>query len=468
MNRKERGGIMANKKCIFTLFLAFITLVFAVANTSATTWTIEMVDDTNYYYLSSRAIAIDAGGHPHIVYGSRGSNLYHAYHDGTSWYYETVDSRAGGYASVVLDKSDKMHISYGNVGSGTTIGGPLKYATNASGSWEITTVDSSFSGGYTSIALDTSGKMHISYGNSAVLKYATNTSGSWEITTVDSFPGEYSSIAIDTSGKAHISYGILGRTDAALKYATNISGSWEITTVDGGGEYTSIALDTFGKVHISYGILGGPKAALKYATNTSGSWEITTVDSVLSGYTSIVLDTSGKVHISYGISGTTMDALKYATNISDSWEITTVDSNLGGYTSIALDASDKVHISYGTAIGYDTSILKYAANSPQSTECLPVSITAYPNNLKIKKKESDGVIVGIRGEDDCPTKGITVHVKINKADQKRVSVSPEEGATTDANGEAIFTFTGKKKGKAKATFTVNSLEYKEKITILVK
>ena len=65
--------------------------------------------------------------------------------------------------------------------------------------------------------------------------------------------GYYTSIALDTSGKAHISY--CDDTNDDLKYATNGSGSWVTTTVDSGGDvgrYTSIALDTSGKAHISY------------------------------------------------------------------------------------------------------------------------------------------------------------------------------------------------------------------------
>ena len=68
-------------------------------------------------------------------------------------------------------------------------------------------------------------------------KYATNVSGSWVATTVDSSGqvGEYTSIALDSSGKAHISY--LDDTNYGLKYATNASGSWVATTVDSGTYY---------------------------------------------------------------------------------------------------------------------------------------------------------------------------------------------------------------------------------------
>ena len=142
----------------------------------------------------------------------------------------------------------------------------LIFSKKAIDSWVITTVDSSGgeSGEYPSIALDSSDKAHIVYFYSYTtqeyitqeffapplsrdLKYATNASGSWVITTVDSSGGEYTSIALDSSNKVHISYSAWG----PLQYATNASGSWVITTVDS-GEYPSIALDSSDRAHISY------------------------------------------------------------------------------------------------------------------------------------------------------------------------------------------------------------------------
>ncbi len=56
------------------------------------------------------------------------------------------------------------------------------------------------------------------------LKYATNVSGTWVAATVDSdswaLLGGYSSIAIDASGKVHIGY---SDSSGDLKYATSIS-----------------------------------------------------------------------------------------------------------------------------------------------------------------------------------------------------------------------------------------------------
>ncbi|MDO8282508.1 MAG: PKD domain-containing protein, partial [Thermodesulfovibrionia bacterium] len=228
---------------------------------------------------------------------------------------------------------------------------------------------------YTSIAVDSSNKVHISYIAFFQLKYATNASGSWMTTAVDSGGSsyQYTSIAIDSSDKVHISY--RDATNLDLKYASNASGSWMTTAVDSTGDvgyYTSVAIDSSDKVHISY--YDSTNFDLKYATNASGSWVKTTVDSTSSvgGYTSIAIDSLGKVHISYYDSTNTN--LKYVTNASGSWMTTTVDStgDVGSYTSIAIDSWDKVHISYFNATNSD---LKYATNAPNCSytfiRCVP-------------------------------------------------------------------------------------------------
>jgi hypothetical protein len=140
-----------------------------------------------------------------------------------------------------------VHISYREWFTYT-----LKYATNASGSWVTETLDAIGWGGATSIGLDSSDNVHISYhvdiDSTKSLKYATNASGSWVTDTVDR--GINPSIALDSSDNVHISY-----HNNDLMYATNASGSWATETVDSSGWvgwYSSIALDSLENVYISY------------------------------------------------------------------------------------------------------------------------------------------------------------------------------------------------------------------------
>ena len=265
----------------------------------------------------------------------------------------TLDStgRVGDHNSIAIDSNDHSHLAYYYSYNSQTVE-DLIYATDKSGSWVITTLDSADSVGmHTSIAIDSNSAVHISYYDETNndLKYATDKSGSWVLTTVDSTGdvGVDTSIDIDSNDSVHISY--YDSTNDDLKYATDKSGSWVNTTLDSSatmGRYSSIALDSNDAVHISYNDV--TNRTLKYATDKSSTWVLSTLDSSNSvgRDTSIDIDSNDKIHISY-LDYTSWD-LRYATDKSGSWVFSTIDSagNVGWYTSTALDSNDAVHISY--------------------------------------------------------------------------------------------------------------------------
>ena len=223
----------------------------------------------------------------------------------------------------------------------------------------------------TSIAIDSNDAVHISYFDSTNrdLEYATCSSGcttasNWITTSVETtgVVGYYTSIAIDSTDAVHISY--FDSTNRDLEYATCSSGcttasNWITTSVETTGVvgyYTSIAIDSTDAVHISY--FDNTNDDLKYATCSSGcttasNWDDVSVDITghVGRYTSISIDSNDNAHISYY--DTTNSDLKYATcssgcTTASNWDKVSVDTSgsVGYYTSIAIDSIDTIHISY--------------------------------------------------------------------------------------------------------------------------
>ncbi|HDR06442.1 MAG TPA: fibronectin type III domain-containing protein [Candidatus Coatesbacteria bacterium] len=273
------------------------------------------------------------------------------------WHIEVVDSagNVGEHTSLALDSSGRPHISYYD-GSGKT----LKYARWTGSQWQVETVDSAGAvGRHTSLALDGSGNAHISYhdADNGQAKYARWRGSAWQLLAVDAAYGKPTSLALDPSGWARISYQG-GAYD--LLYARWDGASWQLQTVDADGnvgDYSSLALDPSGNPCISYQDLSNN--ALKYARWTGSQWQVETVDPggyVGRQFTSLALDSAGRPRISYY---STRGELRCARWTGDEWLLETVDSagNVGLYTSLVLDGSGNPHISY---FDLDKGDLKYA------------------------------------------------------------------------------------------------------------
>lgn len=325
------------------------------------------------------SIAVDASGHAHISYAAGGSfhfnpvgSLKYATNAAGAWMTETVDNAGdvGGYSSIALDSAGRVHISYYDYTNDN-----LKYATNSSGTWITAVLDSPGSvGSFTAIAADISDNLHISYYDDTndTLKYATNASGTWVTASIGpaNWPG-FTSIALDPSGHVYIT--CIASND--LRLYTNAAGTWDSETIDNdvadnsnSGMYTAVAADAAGDIHIAY--MDKSEGSLKYATNTAGSWVITeveTINGITGEYVALALDSLNKAHISY--SSFTEPSVRYATNRSGTWVITHVENyasdNLYAwrYTAIAVDLSDTVHMSFFKEI-YQAEKLKYAAFDP--------------------------------------------------------------------------------------------------------
>ena len=143
--------------------------------------------------------------------------------------------------------------------------------------------------------------VHISYYSGGGLNHATDASGSWVHTNVDSLMvTDLQWPLIQT-----INYTFLMITlEDAIKYATDVSGEWVNITIDDDNALTfkSIGVDSGNNVHITYMQLGNANSKhLKYAADISGSWTTTSVDSSTNSMkeVSLVIDSDDGVHISF-------------------------------------------------------------------------------------------------------------------------------------------------------------------------
>ena len=281
-----------------------------------------------------------------------------------------IVANEGIWNTLAIDSTGKRHVAY-NANT------ELYYATDKSGSWVSTLVDSTLTvGRFTDIAVDSNDKVHISYydDSNKDLKYATDESGSWVVTVIDSlgFVGTYTSIAIDSSDKIHISYH--DDTNQDLKYAWCSSGcstgsSWTTSTIYTTGDtglQSEIIIGSLGTVHIAF--YDSSIKGLMYGTDQSGSWVFTVVDNIGSGsYTtggqpSIALDSSGNIHIVHRDVSST--GLRYATcttscSLSGSWALGIIENagNVGQQSSLVIDSNDKLHASY---YDHGNSALRYS------------------------------------------------------------------------------------------------------------
>jgi hypothetical protein len=201
-------------------------IVTYMTNTTGV-WTSKVIGNNGVIYggAATCAIAVDTAGKAYVgSYDYTNQVLKYTTNALGSWATETVDSAVdvGLHTAIAVDAGGKTHLSYYDVTNGD-----LRYATNATGSWVIQTVDRAGDvGRAVAIALDANGSAHISYIDvtNNFLKYATNASGSWVTSTKDVvatppwYSAYYTSIAVDSTGKVHISY---RGEENHLRYVTN-------------------------------------------------------------------------------------------------------------------------------------------------------------------------------------------------------------------------------------------------------
>ena len=296
-----------------------------------------------------------------VGYEATSDDMKLAYYYDGSWTTSVIQNSVTPlqYPSIGIDSAGVIHITYLDLTNNL-----LRYATNASGTWQVSDIDtttasvSNLASGIipgTDLVIDSTDIVHIVFStkdptnNKQSINYTTNQGGSWASTVISDILKDAvdPAIALDSNDKAHVSY--YRDTGSDLIYATNEGGAWTREIVEetlNVGKYSSIAVDYNDEVHISY--LKANNDALKLASGSTGSWAISTVKANHNvEHTSIVADSNGDLHIIYSYSDFASNKkLYYFTNESGSW-VDTILTNDGGLScSISIDTNDDIHIAH--------------------------------------------------------------------------------------------------------------------------
>ncbi len=123
---------------------------------------------------------------------------------------------------------------------------------------------------------------------------------SWEIGTASWRYGVYTSLALDSQARAHISY--FDVSSQLLAYSRFDGRTFQTEVVDdarGAGNYDAIALDSQDQPHISYFYSYNGVNQLRHAHFDGTAWQIETVAGGSVGPTSLKLDKQGLPHIAF-------------------------------------------------------------------------------------------------------------------------------------------------------------------------
>jgi hypothetical protein len=337
-------------------------LIAAVAIASATTGLLS-VGAWPVHILSERGsgatdIEVDSRGNLHVAFtapssdspGGKGS-LYYATNARGGWSVSLLDD-VHEVEDVALARgpADDLHVAYTAwVRDDTRLGPPtVRYVSIGGPGSASELVDAS--GSHPAIAVNSAGRVHVTYSADFDLVHATRTAGTWTIETVG-LEAEFSDLALDSRGNVHAIFSA-GIQDYG--YATNAGGSWSYESfVHDGNDFRSrvpIAVDDGGRVHIAYSRCGGcDSAQVVYGVREGGSWTyeaIATRSRLSPAFVDLAMDPAGRPHVLF--SDKEANTITHVERTADGWRSRIVDRAttlmIGG--SIAITPGGKVAISY--------------------------------------------------------------------------------------------------------------------------
>ncbi|MCD4652448.1 hypothetical protein K8T06_00760, partial [bacterium] len=323
-----------------------------------TSWSTETVvteaEDEMFGWCS---LLLTPGNTPEIAYLEAWSyKISYCVKNGSTWESSHMvrGGYTGGYGSSAQDQSGYSHASY-TYPAFIERFRVLNYAWEDAQGWHKTVIDDESYVYDTFLDLDSNGAAHIGYYtlDPDAYKYATNASGSWVITTVALDAGEYCRLKVDASDHVHTVF--RGAWESYYGYFDGAT--WKVETlepitgsIDG---HFGLCISDDETPHISF--LNGTDMNLGYGYRTTNGWQFDmNIDTHylwwVGEYTSIALTSQGYPIISYY--QTQYDNhLRLASWDGTQWEIEIFDAGPqwgGSFSSLKIDSNDFAYIAcYG-------------------------------------------------------------------------------------------------------------------------
>jgi hypothetical protein len=237
------------------------------------TFNIEEIANTPYV---SHEIAVDPAGNVHLVYIGAAEEVMHAFRYQGDWIHHSIDIAECEVPSLTIDQDGRVHIGYYKHNLNE-----IRYATNRSGSYLVSTVDEIWTEDI-DIALNAAGVPHLVYTNGNKIYMGQLENGTWTVETIRYllyFDGnvvegiEAVALKFDSQGAAHVGSVVDMYHDGYysgldfVSYSTNASGDWfhEGRLANTGSDNVEIALDDNGRARLIH-------IGTVYEDDVAGPW----------------------------------------------------------------------------------------------------------------------------------------------------------------------------------------------------
>jgi hypothetical protein len=312
------------------------------------------------------------------------------------WRIETADPAGGGrYSSMRIDREGNLHVAYVDEATYTLHYGFRDAKLNK---WFTTVIDRS--SGFSSLALDSQQRPHISYIDygHAQLKYAHWRDGVWEKQAVQIRAKDisyYTSIALPNDLPCITYYEYWGSGEDYRLNLRNVwlkSDHWELRTIDtdpGSGKFNALALDSTGNPHAAYGNVKSENASVRYARWDGQTWKKNVIEGLgISGYVAwsvqLAMGPGDVPHITFTDAGNRL--IKYATIQNGQWRVEVIarvaSAAYPDRNGIAVDDVGKVYISYYDS-GVGTLNMAYRSAGRWISEVVDSDLAGFTSSLQL-------------------------------------------------------------------------------------